>query len=102
MPTKPEITEAEITLSIVKLERDMVKSLAKAATFDRVGRWEDAESCMDEALVSLRKIGILESTCDGVIKEAECGLETLFVGEFKEDEFVIEEFTQKTFKAICQ
>ena len=93
-------TELQITLSIIKLEADMIASLFKASTLDRVGRWEDAESQLSCALALLRKIGVLESTCEGVDKEVERGLDDLFEGEFLTDEFIIEEFTKQTFKVI--
>jgi predicted transcriptional regulator len=43
---------------------------------------------------------VLESTCEGVDKEVERGLDDLFEGEFLTEEFVIEEFTKQTFKVI--
>ena len=102
MPVQPEITEQEITLSIIKLEGDMITSLHKASKFDRVGRWQDAEDYMQQALASLLRIGVLESNCEGVVKEAECGIDDLIQGEFIPEEIVAQEFTKQTFKGICQ
>lgn len=95
-------TQQEITLSIIKLEGDMVKNLAKASKLDRVGRWKDAETYLQNALADLLKIGVLESDCEGVVKEAESGLDGLLVGEFEFNEFVDIEFTQNVYKSVCQ
>jgi len=94
MPSQIEITDEEIALSITKLDCDIAKALTKASKMDRVGRWEDAMNCMEEALASLRKIGVLESECDGVYKEAECGINDPLTGEFEFNEFVDIEFVQ--------
>lgn len=102
MPSQIEITDLEIALSIAKLEGDMVVSLHKATKKDRVGNWEEAIDCLDEALASLRAIGVLESNCPSAYKEAECGLDDMLSGEFESDEFAVQEFTQQIFRRICQ
>lgn len=86
--------ELQIKLSVAKIENEMINHLVKASKLDRLGRWEDAEKCLDKALEDMREIGILESNCEGVEKELGTELDALLTGEFVNGEFATEEFTE--------